>query len=321
MPQVFFTVLTLLAGIGLLQADDAAYPLSLKTIRVRDPFIVADAASQTYYLYSSSGTRLMTDVGDAVEVYRSPDLKQWSRPAAVFQRPAGFWGGQMIWAPEVHPFGNAYYMFVTFDKPGGRGTQILRADAPTGPFQVLNHATTPPDQQCLDGTSWVDASGQNWLVYCEEWTRIQDGAIRAVRMAPDWSARQGESVILFHASQAPWAAPIQPGCFVTDGPYLHRTGDGKLVMIWSSFTQGSNYAVGVAESASGEVTGPWVHLPKPLFQKDGGHAMIFRAFDGRLLLALHQPNGGGQERVHLFELDDRTSLRLGNEVDITATAP
>jgi len=39
--------------------------------------------------------------------------------------------------------------------------------------------------------------------------------------------------------------------------------------------------------------------------------MIFTDFGGRLLLALHQPNTGPLERLHLFELaDDGQTLRL-----------
>lgn len=124
----------------------------------------------------------------------------------------------------------------------------------------------------------------------------------------------GESILLFRASEAPWVRPYQPGNFVTDGPFLHRTKAGKLLMIWSSFRKGGDYAIGVAESESGSVKGPWRHSPDVLFGKDGGHGMIFRNFAGELLLALHQPNGGNRERAHLFDLrEDGARLVLAEE--------
>ncbi|MEI6674934.1 MAG: glycoside hydrolase family 43 protein [Verrucomicrobiota bacterium] len=288
----------------------ASYPLQLSEIRVRDPFILADAAAQTYYLYAQCGNRRKQDaLGLGVEVYRSKDLIRWSEPQLAFERPkANFWGGVDIWAPEVHKFGDSYFMFVTFPgRQGGRGTQILGAARPEGPFRLAGvTANTPPEQQCLDGTPWIDPDGTHWLVYCNEWTTVRDGTVRAVRMANDWTARQGESVLLFKASEAPWVRPFKPGGaeFVTDGPFLHRTQTGKLLMIWSSFRKGGDYAVGVAESASGTVQGPWRHAAEPLYGEDGGHGMILRDFAGNLLLVLHKPNGGNRERAQLLKLKE-----------------
>ena len=89
--------------------------------------------------------------------------------------------------------------------------------------------------------------------------------------------------------------------YVTDGPWFYRTQSGKLQMIWSSFGE-YEYAIGIAESASGKVAGPWVQVANPLFHKNGGHAMIFESFSGELLLALHQPNTRSKERLQLFEV-------------------
>ena len=94
--------------------DKMAYPLKLSEIRVRDPFILADSASNTYFLYAQCGNRHNQDaLGRGVEVYRSKDLVNWSQPELAFERPkSGFWGGVDIWAPEVHKFGDSYFMFV-----------------------------------------------------------------------------------------------------------------------------------------------------------------------------------------------------------------
>jgi len=287
--------------------------MHLSEIRVRDPFILADQISKTYYLYAQCGNRRNNDsVGLGVEVYRSKNLVNWSAPELAFERPSSnFWGGVDIWAPEVHKFGDSYFMFVTFPgRKGGRGTQIMRASHPEGPFMIAGEtANTPPEQQCLDGTPWVDPDGTRWLVYCHEWTQVKNGAVRAVRMTDDWTARQGESILLFRASEAPWVRPYRAGGgeFVTDGPFLHRTQGGKLLMIWSSFRKGGDYAVGVAESESGAVKGPWRHSEDVLYGEDGGHGMILRDFSGNLLLVLHKPNGGNRERAQLLKLKEEGS--------------
>lgn len=293
-----------------------SFPLRLEDIRVRDPFIHADPATRTYYLYAQTGNRQAAPrPGPGVAVYRSRDLTNWSAPTLVFQRPVDFWGGEEIWAPEMHRLGEHYYLFVSFNgRAGGRGTQILRADSPAGPFMVFSaDANTPPEQRCLDGTPWIESDGSCWLVYCHEWVQIGDGAMRAVRMKPDWSARAGEPIEMFRASQAPWVKPLGNGQtnYVTDGPWLHRTKNGRLLMLWSSFGPGG-YTLGLARSEDGYVDGRWTHDPEPLFAGDGGHGMMFRTFEGRLELVLHQPNSGGRERTRFFEVaeeGERLALR------------
>jgi hypothetical protein len=92
--------------------------------------------------------------------------------------------------------------------------------------------------------------------------------------------------------------------YVTDGCFLYRTKADKLLMIWSSFKNGS-YALGIAESATGKVLGPWKQQENLIFEADGGHGMIFRSFEGKLYIVLHSPNSpGGAERAKLFELED-----------------
>ena len=287
------------------------FPLTLEEITVRDPFIHADAGTRTYYLYAQTGNRGGAKAAArGVEAYRSKDLVDWSRPSDVFQKPQDFWGGNQIWAPEMHKLGDNYYLFVSFDgRQGGRGTQLLRGSSPAGPFELFSsEAATPPEQCALDGTPFIDQTGQNWLVYCHEWVQIGDGAMLAVRMSHDWSRRQGQPIHLFNASEGPWARPLggRQGKYVTDGCFLHRTNDDRLLMIWASFTgaQGQTYAVGVVHSESGTIQGPWRHRPEPLFAANGGHAMLFRTFGGKLLLTLHQPNGGAPARAKLFAVEE-----------------
>ena len=312
-----FMISTWLFSISIPSYAEEEYPLSISDIHIRDPFIYPHQETKTYYLYASTQNRLgESGTGLGVEVYRSQDLQHWSNPVLVFRKEKDFWGGNEIWAPEMHRVDDWFYLFVTFNgREGGRGTQILRAKDPEGPFlPVSNEANTPPEQCCLDGTPWVDETGQHWLVYCHEWIQIQDGTMRVIPMQKDFSQRTGESILLFHASDAPWVKALsgRPGNYVTDGPCLYRTQAGKLLMLWSSFTgDGSTYAIGIAESESGQITGPWKHHEKPLFNQDGGHCTLFRTFAGQLTLVLHQPNGGNQERAHFFPIvEENGELKL-----------
>ncbi|HOT51555.1 MAG TPA: family 43 glycosylhydrolase, partial [Candidatus Hydrogenedentes bacterium] len=185
---------------------------------------------------------------------------------------------------------------------------ILVADNPQGPYRVHGDGpVTPPDWDCLDGTLFIGEDKQPWIVFCHEWTQTRDGEICARKLSPDLSKAEGDPILLFRASAAPWVVEVGFGGprkgFVTDGPFLHRTKEGALLMLWSSFSQ-KGYVQSYAYSESGHLSGPWVQQKIPWFDEDAGHGMLFRCFDGRQMLVLHRPNGGGRERAHLFEIGE-----------------
>jgi beta-xylosidase len=305
----------------------------LADVRMRDVCILADPLTKTYYAVSSTMAPARDDMGQpAVRAYTSKDLQTWEGPHIIFKTPVGFWGDvniKAIWAPELHAYKGKYYLFATFDTDSllpeqwrnwlprvKRGTQVLISDSPLGPFKPFqNHSTLPVDMMTLDGTLWVE-DGIPYMVFCHEWVQIKDGAVEMIQLKDDLSETVGEPIRLFDGSDAPWGRKSpQYHCRVTDGPYLYSSISGKLFMIWSSFGKGG-YAVGIAVSATGKLRGPWTQQSESLFSEDGGHGMIFKRFDGQLMLVLHQPNKV-TERARLFELEDtgdtfRIKARVAN---------
>lgn len=136
--------------------------------------------------------------------------------------------------------------------------------------------------------------GDPWMVFCHEWVQIQNGTVEAMRLTSDLKCAAGEPVTLFHGSDAPWSKPWAENNYVTDGPFLYRE-NGKLMMLWSSFSAGG-YTMGVAESTSGKVTGPWIQHEKPLCDTDGGHGMVFHDLTGKRFYVVHTPNSRQKER-------------------------
>lgn len=284
-------------------------------LHARDACVWPDPATQTYTMYfSSRGPNRRA----AVAAYTSKDLEHWTGPHYVFERPADWWADRGIWAPEMHAYRGKYYLFLTFDSSHlfpeqwrdwlprvKRGSQILVADNPLGPFRPFaNRSTLPEDMMTLDGTLWEE-DGVPYMVFCHEWVQIKDGTVEMIRLKDDLSGTVGEPKRLFDASDAPWCEKNPDhGGRVTDGPWLHRTKNGRLLMVWSSFTK-IGYAVGIATSESGKLAGPWKQAPTALFAADGGHPMLFRRFDGQLMMALHQPNKPGRERIQFLALDER----------------
>ena len=265
-------------------------------INIRDPFVLPWEGK--YYLYGTRGSTAFNKLAYGIDVFVSDDLENWDGPHEVFRKTDDFWADHCFWAPEVHVYGGRFIMLATFAVGEGRmGTSSLCADSPMGPFKSMQPGTLTPEKwMCLDGTLYVSPSGEPYLVFCHEWTQIGDGEVCAVRLNADLSAAEGEPVTLFRARDgAPNIKPIREGCWVTDGPFMLRTADGRLHMLWSSFGEGG-YVQALAHSDNDDVTGHWTVDDRLLFDHDGGHGMIFRTFDGRTMLTLHSPNRGGEER-------------------------
>lgn len=310
-------------------AQEKVSEVDIKDLYVRDPYIVTDHDNKVYYLYKSIPASSNTpNKATGVELYKSKDLKRWQGPYTVFTTPADNWITGVIWAPEVHYYRGKYYLFATmnsdiewkkqrasFPNYFFRGTQIFHADKPEGPFLPFDNKEphTPMDRMALDGTLWVE-DGIPYMIYCHEWVQIEDGTMELVQLEKDLSKPVGESVTLFNASVAPWSTGNKQGdgtvTYVTDGCFLYRTKKGKLLMIWSSFKNGK-YAIGIAESTTGKVKGPWKQQTDLLFEEHGGHGMLFKTLEGKLMLTFHGPNSpGGSERMKIFEVEDAGNTLL-----------
>ena len=306
--------------------------LTLKDINIRDPYILPVEKEGIYYMYASSPTREDGKVYGGMVAYTSRDLKNWEGPVRVFDVPRDNWITGTVWAPEVHKYKGKYYLFATLnsdikwkgDKQGHpaythRATQVFWSKSPEGPFLPFEEKTpfTPLDEMALDGTLWVE-NGVPYMVYCHEWVETLDGEMNLVQLKKDLSGTVGEPIRLFCASAAKWSTGANRAdgskTYVTDGCFLYRSKSGKLLMMWSSFMNGT-YAVGIAESTTGKIIGPWRQQQEPIFV-NGGHSMLFRTFDGRLCLVLHSPNSpGGSERAKIMELEDLGhTLRVKSEV-------
>ena len=283
-------------------------------INIRDPFVLVHEGK--YYLYGTRGETCWGQA-DGFDVYVSRDLREWDGPFVCFQNDGSFWADRNYWAPEVHKRQGNFYMFASFKAEGvHRGTAILKADSPMGPFRPHSAGcVTPGEWECLDGTYYEDREGKPWMVFCHEWVQVGDGEIWALPLRDDLSAAQGEPRLLFKASSAPWSKLVHHSSgmdgYVTDGPFLWRTESGTLLCLWASLSD-TGYTQAVAVSGSGEIDGPFTQA-EALFERDGGHGMVFRALDGQLYLTLHSPNAHLQERPRFFPLEEKEGRLIRKE--------
>lgn len=270
-------------------------------VNIRDPYVLVHEGK--YYLY---GTRSATCWGtaDGFDCYVSSDLKNWEGPVEIFHRPEGFFADREYWAPECIYYNNAFYLITTL---GGenrkKGIYALRAESPTGPFQVYSECLTPTDWICIDGTVYFE-NGIPYLIFSHSFEDTPDGDMCIIPLSEDLKRAEGEAALLFSAGEAEWAKPVpfakeefgmDGDVYFTDGPCVINTGDGRLYMTWSSWGS-CGYAVGVAVSESGKVGGAWRQMDVPIYPENGGHGMMFRDLNGKMKFVLHFPNDKYQER-------------------------
>lgn len=277
-------------------------------IQIRDPYILVLEDTKEYYLYGTTDKNCWGEKGTGFESYKSKDLENWEGPFNAFTPDTDFWADRNFWAPEVYKYNDKFYMFASFKSPNHcRGTQILVSDTPDGTFKPYSDGVvTPSNWECLDGTLYIDKDNKPWMIFCKEWVQVDDGEMWAMPLTDDLKTSLGEPILLFNASTALWVRGSERPdrtVFVTDGPFLYKTQKGSLIMIWSSGSE-SGYAIGIARSDNGDITGNWTHETEPLFKKNGGHGMIFKDFNNRLLVSLHSPNNTPCERPCFFEIKE-----------------
>ena len=289
------------------------------SISMSDPYILADDETKTYYLTGSGGC-----------IYKSTDLKNWTGPYGAYDT-RGTWmdGINFVAAAEIHKVNGKYYYAASF---GDRKdlvdvvprrynvyrhqTMILESAKAEGPFKLKNpdpnYDYLPHHLDIIDGTIYVE-NGQAYMVFVNEWMQTFDGTMEYVKLSQDLSKTISEPVMLFRATESP--CPLEmvgngemtyglkiPG-WVTDGPELFRTKTGKLGMLWASWGA-KRYLECVAYSQSGTIDGPWIQEEKPFIDDNTGHGMLFRTFDGKLLLSIHHAEGDGPRKPQLWEVDD-----------------
>jgi beta-xylosidase len=317
--RVWFSLLMVMVFPFFTYAQNRTVPevrknVPLDSIRLSDPFILADSKTNMYYMTGTGGL-----------LWKSKDLKLWEGPYRVVETDSASWMGPrpMIWAAEIHAYQGKYYYFATFtnravfiDTVKGnrierRACHVLVSEKPDGPFKPMKDPVyLPADKPTLDATLWIDKDGKPYMVYCHEWLQNWNGTVEKIELKPDLSGTTGKRKIMFFASDSPWSKQKDENGAegpnkVTDGPYLFNTSNGRLGMIWTSWVN-DVYTQGVAYSTSGTLDGPWIQERDPITPSNYGHGMLFRTLQGKLLMCIHSHrsvNGRYVRVPHLFEVD------------------
>ena len=285
-----------------IQVTTGSVAIPTSSLYIRDPFVLADNydGTNTYYMY---GTHYHNG---SFEVYTSIDRKLWTKSETPCFTPSeNFWGGTTdFYAPEVFKYtvpgtsDTAYYMFATFtgsvaegSNTNVRGTAILKAESPLGPFTEWSEgAVTWDGHDCLDGTLYIE-NGIPYMIYTHEHTcdacNTGAGSMMYVQLTEDLKvvASGATHKTLFNANR--YNSGYSP---VAEGPFVYTTGTGKY-LLWSTYNQGYTQ-VATPFKLNYNTMYTNVRWYSKEWLKGGGHGMVFKDFDGKDILVLHTPSSG-----------------------------
>lgn len=271
-------------------------------LHIRDPFVFCRDGK--YYLLGTTGDDCWNK-GSNLLLYESTDLENFSQKC-VMVKGDYLNGYTNIWAPELHEYEGRYYLiFSVYREDKGRGSIIFVSDDINGEFKPLTgEYITPEKWGCLDATLFV-YKGEPYLCFSNEWTTPitgdGDGSLFIAKLSRDLKTIADKPRKIISGKYSGFALEINERNevfgYVAEGPYLYEE-NGNVVLLWSTFTK-TGYSVIKSVSKNG-IYGEY-EFEKKIFEKDGGHCMRFKAFNGKTLITLHQPNLSPNERMKLIE--------------------
>lgn len=296
--KVAVAVIALLLSLGLSGAaqaetqwvDSVTYVNPLH-VTIRDPFILEHDG--LYYLYGTTSSE------SGFMAFASGDLVHWTGPLTVYRKPTdATWNVQSFWAPEVHHYGDRFYMYYTAaDSQDRPAIGVAVSKSPLGPFvDAATKPITPAGWETLDAHVFVDDDGQSYLLYSHSWTQVGAGSIYIQALADDLLSLIGEPKLLASAADQWWTRGTLGR--VLEAPTVIKHG-GKYYLMYSSFAT-DEYGVGYA--VADHLYGPYEHKERILFN-DSGHNSVFVGPDGLYYTAYHAPNGRAPYRLYIDQLD------------------
>ncbi|AHM62249.1 beta-xylosidase [Flammeovirgaceae bacterium 311] len=221
--------------------DPLSYTNPVFTPVLADPSVVR--AGEYFYAYgtednwgSEGGYRL-------VPVIRSADLVNWTFMNNAFRQKPDWKEQGGIWAPDVTPVGNSYYMYYSYSTWGDQnpGVGLAIAETPTGPF-VDQGKVFLSDEIGVENSIdpfYIEEGGEKYLF----WGSFH--GIYAVALTEDGRGVSGDKVEIADTH--------------LEGVYIYKKGDYYyLFASEGSCCDGANSTYRLRVGRSSSLLGPYV---------------------------------------------------------------
>ena len=258
--------------------------LKLDEIHIRDPNIIYDNETETYYMTG-------TTASDGFLAYYSYDMQNWTYHGYIYSKnESNFWAKHSFWAPEILKRNNQFYLFFTAKSDDTmRATGVAVSDNPLGPYvDLMVEPLTPAEYDCLDGHLYKNYNGTEYLIYVYEWLQNGTSGIGEMwiqEISSDYKELLGTPTKLFKGGDADWSNAV------IDGPSMlyHNS---VYYLFWSSFD--GDYKLGYAYSDN--LLGPYQQSKNPIFGGEGGHSTWFE-INNIIYITFHSPNSETERAI------------------------
>ena len=268
--------------------QEAAVPARQSTAPVYsgdfpDPFVLR--VGEHYYAYATETRHL------AVQVMRSKNLTNWSRPHnALPELPSWAQAGH-TWAPAVLPRAGGYVLYYTV-RHRASGLQCISvavAESPGGPF--VDRSSEPlifQDRRggSIDPSPFVDNDGRAYLLWKSDDNALgRPTSLWGARLRTNGVAVEGRPTELL-SQNATWEAPV------IEGPSLIQADDTYYLFYGGGWWESSRASIGYATAS--KVLGPYAKATRrrpwltsrPSAAGPGG-PHLFTDADGQTWMAYH----------------------------------
>ena len=156
------------------------------------------------------------------------------------------------------------------------------------------------------------------MVYSHDWPDnyveergVYVGEIWATELSKDLKEPVDEPFLLFKSDDCPYSAKAAAPTewedeiimrYGSDAPFIQRLSDGKLFLTWSPIPNNNYVVIG---AVANNIKGPWQHCEKPVFDRNGGHAMFFTDKDGNKKMCIHCPEREPLERALILSVQEK----------------
>lgn len=295
-----------------------AQTVSVDAMNIRNPFIYLDKKTLTYYM-----------TGDGGYLWISKDMHKWNGPYEILQLDSTMWmgGNPIIESPEIHLYKRKFYYVATFVRPdvvienvNGQdikrsSCQLFVADSIQGPYKPIQ-AEKPllrADHATRNATFTTDEYGAGYIIYNHAWEQNNNETVQIIRLDDNFGQQIGEPYIMFKSSNIPLEKEERKP--IAEGPFIFTTEEGMLGILFTTIINGEP-CISVAYSQTGGLNGPWVIEPEPLLTGKYGQPVLFRDFDGSMVMLMHKDtvaNGKKQSIPYFIEADMQfDKLKINN---------
>ncbi len=254
-----------------------------------DPWVVY---WKGFYYYSNT-------TGANVTLLKTRDLSdlRHAEKVVVWTPEPGHPWSKELWAPELHRWGNKWYIYVAADAGSNEGHRIYvlenaSEDPVKGTYVLKGKITDATDKWAIDATTF-EVNGQHYMVW-SGWEGDKDGEqdLFIAHMSNAWTIDSPRTKISTPALAFETHGDL-PGRHVNvnEGPEFLRHGDRMFVVYSASGCWTDHYSLGVLEakvSSNPLDAASWTKLDHPFLSTDAaaeafspGHNGFFKSPDGK----------------------------------------